>query len=212
ANKAEKLVIVATEMLESMVNNSRPTRAEASDVANAILDGTDVVTLSEETAVGTDPVRVIRTMASIAEYTESEESIFEYSERIRPQKMVNFTHAIVAAARNAADVLKAKAILVLTQTGQTAWLASCQRPSCPIVALTPEPATYRQLALIWGVVPIHSELANTTDTMIRQGEDLLLTRNMVSKGDIVVIVSGSNPVRGATNLMKIERIGEASRL
>jgi pyruvate kinase len=210
ANKAEKLAITATEMLESMVSNSRPTRAEASDVANAILDGTDVVTLSEETAVGMDPVRVVRTMASIAEYTESDESIFEYSERIRPQRMVSFTHAIVAAARNAAEVLKARAILVLTQTGQTAWFASCQRPRCPIVALTPDPVTYRQLALVWGVVPIYSELGHTTEMMIRQGEDLMLARNIVSKGDIVVIVSGSNPVRGATNLMKIERIGEAA--
>jgi len=210
ANKAEKLVITATEMLESMVKDPRPTRAEASDVANAILDGTDVVTLSEETAVGIDPVRVVRTMSSIAECTESDESIFEYSKRLRPQKMANFTHAIVAAARNAAEDLKAKAILVLTQSGQTAWLASCQRPSCPIVALTPEPAIYRQLALIWGVVPIYSKLADTTENMIRQGEEALLDRNVVNKGDIVVIVSGSIPLRGATNLMKIERIGEGS--
>jgi pyruvate kinase len=205
ANKLEKLAITATQMLESMVHNVRPTRAEASDVANAILDGTDVLMLSQETAVGEHPVRSVKTMASIARYTESDDDLFANIELRRPQQLVTFTHGVVHSARAAAVEMKARAIMVFTQSGMTANLASSQRPPCPIYAFTPSERTYRQLALVWGVHPIIFEFSSSTDDMIKRAEELLLTAGSVQKGDVVVIVSGTNPVRGATNMMKIER-------
>jgi pyruvate kinase len=206
ANKAEKMVFTATQMLESMVTNIRPTRAEASDVANAILDGTDVVMLSQETAIGKHPVKAVRTMASIAKYTESDEEIFSYTEHIRPQKLTNFTHGIVHSARAASIQMKAKAIMVFTESGTTARLASCQRPPCPIYAFTPIESTYRQLALVWGVFPFLFDPISSTDEMIRKGVEILTHSGEVQKGDVIIIVSGTNPVPGATNMMKIERI------
>jgi pyruvate kinase len=207
ANKAEKLVITATQMLESMVHNSRPTRAEASDVANAILDGTDVVMLSGETAVGSYPVKSVETMALIAQYTESDDEIFSYNEHIRPHKLTNFTHAIVHSARAAVIEMKAKAMIVITQSGLTAQLASCQRPPCPIFAFTTQQRTYQHLALVWGVYPVVFAELNSTEAIIKRAEEILLERKAIQRGDVVVIVSGTNPVRGATNMMKIERIG-----
>jgi pyruvate kinase len=205
ANKSEKLAITATQMLESMVHNVRPTRAEASDVANAILDGTDVLMLSQETAIGEHPVRTIKTMALIARYTESDDELVANIELKRPHRLTTFTHGIVHSARAAVVEMKAKAIMVFTQSGMTANLASSQRPPCPIYAFTPLERTYRQLALVWGVHPIIFEFSSSTDDMIKRAEELLLASGAVHKGDVVVIVSGTNPVRGATNMMKIER-------
>jgi len=207
ANRAEKLVITATEMLESMVDQTRPTRAEASDVANAILDGTDVVMLSEETAAGLYPEKAVKTMASIAEFTESDEEVFRFTERLRPQHQVNFTHAIVHSARMAAEVMKAKAILVFTQSGYTADLASCQRPPCAILAFTPIQRVFQQLALVWGVYPLMLETSADPNLMVQSAEKLLLEKNLLEKGDAVVIVSGTQAARGATNMMKMGRIG-----
>jgi pyruvate kinase len=207
ANKAEKLVITATQMLESMVQNPKPTRAEASDVANAILDGTDVVMLSQETAIGLYPVRSVQTMASIALYTESDEQIFTYHEHIRPEQLTNFTSAIVHASRTAAIVMEARAMIVITQTGLTAQLASCQRPPCPIFAFTTSPRTYQYLPLVWGVYPMLFDSLSTTEEIIKRAEEILLERKLIKRKDVVVIVSGTHPVRGATNMMKIERIG-----
>lgn len=206
ANKSEKLAITATQMLESMVHNVRPTRAEASDVANAIFDGTDVLMLSQETAVGEHPVRSVATMASIARYTESDDELFTNIDLRRPQQLVTFTHGVVHSARAAAVEMKAKAIMVFTQSGTTANLASSQRPPCPIYAFTPLERTYRQLALVWGVYPIIFQSSSSTDDMFKRAEELLLASGAVQKGDVVVIVSGTNPVRGATNMMKIERV------
>ncbi|HSP05713.1 MAG TPA: pyruvate kinase [Acidobacteriota bacterium] len=207
ANKSEKLVITATQMLESMVNSARPTRAEASDVANAILDGTDVVMLSQETAAGKYPVKAVKTMSSIAQYTESDDDIFSYTDHIRPERLINFTHGIVHSARAAAMEMKAKAILVFTQSGFTAHLASCQRPPCPIYAFTPLERTFWRLALVWGVQPmLFVKEIPETDEMIRKAEEMLLDVKAVQKGDVVIIVSGTQPQRGATNMMKIERI------
>jgi pyruvate kinase len=206
ANKSEKLAITATQMLESMVNSPRPTRAEASDVANAILDGTDVLMLSQETATGKYPVRAVSTMATIARYTESDEEIFQKIEFIRPQKLTNFTHAIVQSARTAAVEMQARAIVVFTQSGMTAQLASCRRPPCPIYAFTPLEKTYRHLALVWGVQPVLFEAVSNTDALIRRAEEILLNIGALQSGDVIVIVSGTNPVRGATNMMKIERL------
>jgi pyruvate kinase len=207
ANRAEKLVITATEMLESMVDHARPTRAEASDVANAILDGTDVLMLSQETAAGLYPEKTVKTMASIGEYTESDEEVFRNTERIRPQHLVNFTHAIVHSARRAAEVMKVKAILVFTQSGYTAELLSCQRPPCTIFAFTPNRRALQVLALVWGVCPILLENVSDSNLMVQRAEQKLLEAGLLSKGDPVVIVSGTQPARGATNMMKMGRLG-----
>jgi pyruvate kinase len=206
ANKAEKLAITATQMLESMVHSIRPTRAEASDVANAILDGTDVLMLSQETAAGDYPVRAVKMMANIARYTESDEELFQKIEFVRPQKKTNFTHGVVHSARAAAVEMKARAIVVFTESGMTAHLASCQRPPSPIYAFTPNEKTFRNLALVWGVQPILFESIPSTDSMIRRAEEILLATGAASKGDVIVIVSGTNRVRGATNMMKIDRL------
>ncbi len=208
ANQAEKLVITATQMLESMVEHTRPTRAEASDVANAILDGTDVVMLSEETAAGRYPEKAVSTMASIARYTETDDEVCRHIDRIRPQKLTNFTHAIVHSARAAAEMMRARAILVLTQSGLTAQLASSQRPECPIYAITPAEKVYRLLALVWGVTPVLLDVESPEEAL-KKAEEILLECNLVEKGDVVVIVSGAHPVRGATNMMKLARIGDA---
>lgn len=210
ANKIDKLVITATQMLESMVNNVRPTRAEASDVANAILDGTDVVMLSQETAIGQHPVRAARTMAKIAQYTESDEDVFRYTQHLRPQKLVDFTQAVVHSARSAADVMKAEAMLVFTRSGHTARLASSQRPQCPIYCFTPFEKTYRSLALVWGVNSILLDEIPNTEEMFQRAEEILLSRKLLQKGDPVVIVSGTHRMTGATNMMKLGVIGESS--
>ena len=207
ANRAEKLVITATEMLESMVENARPTRAEASDVANAVLDGTDVVMLSQETAAGLYPEKAVKTMANISEFTESDETIFRNTERLRPQHLVNFTHAIVHSARSAAEVMKTKAILVFTQSGYTAQLLSCQRPPCPIFAFTPSVKTQQLLSMVWGVYPMLIETFSDSNEMVQRADQKLLSARLLQKGDPVVIVSGTQPARGATNMMKMGRIG-----
>ncbi len=209
ANQAEKLVITATEMLDSMIDHTRPTRAEASDVANAILDGTDVVMLSEETAAGHYPEKAVSTMASIALYTETDEEVCRRIERIRPQRPTHFTHAIVHSARAAAEMMKARAILVLTQSGMTAQLASSQRPDCPIYAFTPSERVYRQLALVSGVTPVLLDVT-APDQALKRAEEILLEWNLAEKGDVVVVVSGAHPVPGATNMMKLGRIGDAT--
>jgi pyruvate kinase len=210
ANKSNRLVFTATQMLESMVNHARPTRAEASDVANAILDGTDGVMLSGETAIGQYPIQATRTMATIAGYTETEGDVFQHAERIRPKTSTDFTQAVVHSARSAADVLKAVAMIVFTRSGQTAFLASCQRPRCPIYCFTPYEKTRNILSLVWGVHPILLEEVSNTEEMFRHAQDILLNRNLVQKGDPIVIVSGTHRMTGATNMMKLGRIGESS--
>ena len=145
-------------------------------------------------------------MASIALYTESDDQIFTYHEHIRPEKLTNFTSAIVHAARTAAIVMKARAMIVITQTGLTAQLASCQRPPCPIFAFTNQQRTYQYLPLVWGVYPVVFDSVSATEEITKRAEEILLERKIVQRGDVVVIVSGTHPVRGATNMMKIERI------
>lgn len=207
ANRNEKLVITATEMLESMVDHARPTRAEASDVANAILDGTDVLMLSQETATGLYPEKAVKTMAAIASFTESDEDVFRNTERLRPQHLVNFTHAIVHSARRAAEVMKTKAILVFTQSGYTAELLSCQRPPCTIFAFTPHTRTLQLLSLVWGVYPLTIDLLSDPNEMVHHAEKKLLETKLMERGETVVIVTGTQPARGATNIMKMGRLG-----
>jgi len=204
ANRHNRLVITATQMLESMIKNPRPTRAEASDVSNAILDGSDAVMLSGETAVGEWPVEAVRMMQRIARTTEA-------SERYRRREPAvgredDPTTAIVAGAARVARRLDARCILVFSYSGATARLLSHYRPYCPVVAFTPQEAVVRQLAACWGVQPMHMAFTSSTDQMIQRGEELLKLNGLVSPGDRVVTVAGVTPMKGATNMLRISEI------
>jgi len=209
ANAAGVLVITATQMLESMTNNPRPTRAEASDVANAIYDGTDAVMLSGETAVGEYPVETVRMMARIVEETEIHLSV-DSSEGLDNPGHLSFPDAIGYAATTAAQGVGAKAIVAFTQSGATARLISKRRPRTPIVAFTPHEAIWRQLSLCWGTEPRLIDAAHDTDEMVAEVEARLLMEGGVNVGDSLVILSGA-PVtaRAETNLLKLHRVGDA---
>ena len=202
---AGKPVITATQMLESMIVNPRPTRAETSDVANAILDGTDAVMLSGETASGAHPVAAVRTMARIARDVEKNELKFHTHTQTQPSEHI--AGAVAEAACLAASVLKAACIAVHTRSGTFARLVSRRRPLLPIIALTPNPATERQLALNWGVRTCALPQLETTDDILETVDKALLQYGL-KKGDMAVVTLGM-PImgRGATNLMKIHRVG-----
>jgi pyruvate kinase len=201
-------VITATQMLESMVKNPRPTRAEASDVANAIFDGTDAVMLSEETATGSYPVEAVAVMARIA--VEAERGLPFYEDRARrfqPTDM-DVPGAVGEAACQAAVELGAKAICVFTETGSTARVISKLRPPTPIIGFTPNEKILRRMILYWGVLPRLIAKAGHVEEVIEQIEEKLLQEGMVQKRDLLVITAGSPMwVRGTTNLMKLHRVG-----
>lgn len=207
ANAAGKAVITATQMLESMINNPRPTRAEASDVANAVFDGTDALMLSGETAVGKYPVKAVEMMAKIA--VEAEGPAFkQHLVRRKKEAPSSFSQAVAFASFAAAGELHARAVVVFSQTGSTARLVSKLRPSTPIVAFTPLEETKRRLSLIWGVQPFCIEFGGHTDEMICRGEAAMLNNGLAEMGDTIVVVSGTKVgMRGATNMMKIDKIG-----
>jgi pyruvate kinase len=204
ANEVGKPVITATQMLNSMIDNPRPTRAEASDVANAILDGTDAVMLSGETAVGKYPVEAVRMMAKIALTTERILPYQEWVHRAALEPSFTPTEAISQATCEIALELSAKAIISSTMSGHTARMVAKHRPSTPIIAVTPNPETQRRLALIWGVYPLLvSEFAHT-DQMIETAVQATLDEGMIEKGDTVVITAGV-PLGGSgrTNMLKV---------
>lgn len=204
-NEAGKPVITATQMLESMINHPRPTRAETSDVANAIIDGTDAVMLSGETASGAFPVEAVRTMAKVA--MDAERSELRRVSRSIEGADNHISQAVAQAACHAAESLKAKCIAVFTQSGSTAALISRLRPQVPIIAFTPFPEIQRKLSLYWGVRScVVGKLAGTDD-QISAVEDTLLATGF-RKGDVVVITMGV-PIeaRGSTNLMKVHKLG-----
>ncbi|MBI4746188.1 MAG: pyruvate kinase [Deltaproteobacteria bacterium] len=207
ANAAGKAVITATQMLESMINNPRPTRAEASDVANAVFDGTDALMLSGETAVGKYPVKAVEMMAKIA--VEAEGPAFkQHLVRRKKEAPSSFSQAVAFASFAAAGELHARAVVVFSQTGSTARLVSKLRPSTPIVAFTPLEETKTRLSLIWGVQPFCIEFGGHTDEMICRGEAAMLNNGLAEMGDTIVVVSGTKVgMRGATNMMKIDKIG-----
>jgi len=207
ANAAGKSVITATQMLESMITNPRPTRAEASDVANAVFDGTDALMLSGETAVGKYPVKAVEMMAKIAVEAEGP-ALKQQLVRRKKEMPSSFSQAVAFASYAAAGELHAKAVVVFSQTGSTAKLVSKLRPSTPIVAFTPLEETKRRLSLIWGVQPFCIEFGGHTDEMICRGEAALLNNGLAELGDTIVVVSGTKVgMRGATNMMKIDMIG-----
>ncbi len=202
ANQKGKLVITATQMLESMVENPVPTRAESTDVANSILDGTDALMLSGETAVGKFPSRAVEFMARIAITTEKNLKIYSFCCPDELTPAISVSSASVDVARD----IKAKLIMVFSVSGSTAITISKMRPVCPIVAFTPHDSIIKRLSIYWGVFPILLQSQSSTDEMIDLGERILREKGLVEKGDTIVIVAGKTPVKGATNMLKVERI------
>jgi len=206
ANGAGKVVITATQMLESMCDNPRPTRAEASDVANAILDGTDGVMLSAETASGHYPVEAVTTMARIAVYTEEHYGAFREPARVSIVSASRVASSLARVAKTVAEELGCKLIVAFTESGTTAHLVSTYRPHPPVAAVTYNEETYRRLALWWGVIPVRSEFAQTTDEMITAGEALLKSKALVAKGDMILMLAGQSHTAGATNMLRVHAI------
>ena len=205
SNARGKPVITATQMLESMIDSPRPTRAEASDVANAIIDGTDAVMLSGETAVGRYPVRCVAMMERIASEVEASGAACGSCPDV-DVPAGSLARATVSAACAASRDISAAAIVVFTISGQTADLVAQMRPASQIVAFTPEVSTYRRLALRWGVRPFMIDMGDNTDELIRQGERKLMELGFAQPGHTVVCVAGATPLRGATNMLKIDTL------
>jgi pyruvate kinase len=208
-NRVSKPVITATQMLDSMMRNPRPTRAEASDVANAILDGSDAIMLSGETAVGRYAVEAVRTMARIAGVTERSMPYQDWLQRAEQRVSSSVTEAISQVACEMAAELDATAIITSTVSGSTARRVASHRPVTPIIAPTPEPGTYRLLALVWGVEPFLVDQFADTDAMIVTAVEAARSRGLVQDDDLVIITAGV-PLGGAglTNTLKAHRVGE----
>jgi len=207
ARSQAKPVIVATQMLESMINASRPTRAEASDVANAVLDGTDAVMLSGETSVGRYPITAVRTMSRIVEAVE-EETLTTLPPAITPPRTTG--GAIARAAAEVGQALEAKYLVAFTQSGDSAKRLARYRSPIPVLAFTPEQSVRSQLALTWGVETFLTDYVKHTDDMVQQVDAALLELGRCKPGDQVVIVAGSPPgVPGSTNAMRVHRMGSA---
>ncbi len=207
AHRAEVPVITATEMLETMMEKLRPSRAEVSDVANAVFDGTDAVMLSGETAVGKYPVQAVRTMSSIL--LEAERHIKAFSAGLSPppgRRDPSPVHAITGAALKAAEGLRAKAIVVFTLSGKTALLVSLLKPACPIITMAPSKAIRTRLTLLRGVIPLPMRRSSNTDEMIRQANRSILQTGLLKRGDPVVVVSGKQALPGARYMAKIHLV------
>ncbi|MDN5366109.1 MAG: pyruvate kinase [Thermacetogenium sp.] len=208
-NSAGKPVVTATQMLDSMIRNPRPTRAEASDVANAIFDGTDAVMLSGETAAGKYPVESVEMMARIAERAEE---ALDYEGLLRKRMAAmprTTTDAISHATCTIARDLKAAAIITSTSSGFTARMVSKYRPKAPIIAVTPNERVRRRLCLIWGAYPLEVPPTHSTDEMIKQAVDISLEKGLIKCGDLIVLTAGVPVgVPGTTNLIKVHVVGE----
>jgi pyruvate kinase len=196
-------VITATQMLESMIQNPRPTRAEANDVANAILDGTDAVMLSGESAVGAYPVEAVAMMSRIAHDVEKDLKFVN-----NPPAKSDVPHALSEALNAIDDILPLKAIVAFTSTGASAMLASSERPKAPVIAITPDENVYHRLNLVWGIKPLLIDHeTDTFEAALQQAEACLLERNLVASGDHVLVMGGV-PMKqsGGTNFLKLHMI------
>ena len=205
-----KPVITATQMLDSMMKNPRPTRAETSDVANAIYQGTSAIMLSGETAAGAYPIEAVQTMAKIAERTEQD---IDYSREFKPRKLAeapDVTSAISHATCTTAADLKAAAIVAVSKSGRTVSRIAKYLPVCPIIGCTTDERVYRQLNLLWGVTPVVMEEANTADELFDHAVELAEQKDLIARGELVVIAAGV-PVglSGTTNMMKVQIAGNA---
>jgi pyruvate kinase len=205
-NRLGRPVITATQMLESMITNPRPTRAEASDVANAILDGTDAVMLSAETAAGQYPRLAVEAMSRIIAEIEGKPLQFGHEDRRREMAM-STEFAIAAASAAAVSMLNAPVLIVFTKSGFSARVVASHRPSVPILVLTDVPQTFRQLALVWGVIPELVPHCSTYDEMVRLALEAVQRRDLARAGDRVVVTAGVPfDVPGTTNLLKVETV------
>jgi|BioPla2DNA2_1021312.scaffolds.fasta_scaffold39465_2 pyruvate kinase len=210
ADKAGKVVIVATQMLESMINNPLPTRAEASDVANAILDRTDAIMLSGETAVGAYPVRAVEMMVEIAQKAESSDYM--------PRDLVDLSRigihpprAICDAAILASRDMGKIPICIFTISGDTALYISKKRSLSPLFVFCPDPQVVKILSLGWNLNPFYLPFSTEISSLISGAEQLLLEKGHVKKGNLIVLVSGTTPVKGETNSLRIKRVGDEYR-
>lgn len=207
--RAGKVVITATQMLDSMIRNPRPTRAEVTDVANAIYDGTSAIMLSGETAIGKYPVEAVKTMSVIAERTERD---IDYKKRLKNTEFdlenMDVTNALSHATCTTAHDLDASAVIALTYSGGTAHMVSKFRPACPIIAPTVSEKVRRQLNLSWGVVPIMSQKRDNTDELFDHAVECALQAHLVQNGDLVVLTGGAPMgMSGTTNIMKVHLVG-----
>jgi pyruvate kinase len=205
ARENAKAVIVATQMLESMIEHSRPTRAEASDVANAVLDGADALMLSGETSVGRFPVQAVATMARIIGTVERDDP----GTPDLPCPPGTQSGAIAHAAKEVSEVLDATALVAFTQTGDTVRRLARHHPATPLLAFTPDPSVRSQLSLTWGVETFITPTVQHTDEMVRQVDAAMLENGRGRPGDVVVIVAGSPPgTPGSTNLIRVHHLGD----
>ena len=204
---ANKPVITATQMLETMSENPVPTRAEVSDVANAIYDGTDAVMLSGETASGKYPVKAVKMMAKIA--AEAEKSPFiKYNIGHEQDRHNLVTHAVAQSAVNIVQEIDARAIVAFSVSGSTSKFVSKHRPSKPIYAFTPSTTIYNRLALIWGITPLYVPRLSDTRKLIDLAEKKLIEKKLVKENDLIILLTGLGLTRGSTNMIKIHRIGQ----
>jgi pyruvate kinase len=202
-----KPVITATQMLETMSTNPIPTRAETSDVANAIFDGTDAVMLSGETASGRYPTKAVRMMARIADQAERS-PFMRYNVRHDSDPSDLVTHAVAQSAVNILHEIDARCIVAFSVSGKTSKQISKQRPSMPVYAFTSSMDTYNRLSLLWGISPMYIPDIKDARRLISGSENLLMAKKRVAKGDLVVLVIGMGLKRGSTNMIKIHRVGE----
>ena len=203
-----KVVITATQMLDSMIRNPRPTRAETTDVANAIYDGTSAIMLSGETAIGKYPIEALKTMASIAERTEEDIDYVKRLEHLQFNRNMDVTNAISHATCTTAHDLKATAIIALTSGGKTARMLSRFRPNCPIIAPTISKKTRRQLSLSWGVIPIMSEIRTNSDELFDNAVECAEKTGLIKTGDLTVMTGGTPlGISGTTNVMRVHLVG-----
>jgi len=213
-NMACKPVVTATQMLDSMIRNPRPTRAEVTDVANAVYDGTDAIMLSGETAMGKYPVETLQMMAKIAEESEKHLDHRAYRARqVSTMNRKNISNAVCYSAVATADDVGAAAILAPSISGFTSRMLSKWRPAIPVYGLTPLPATLRRMQIYWGVIPVEQKRASSTDEMIVASIDILKRKKFLKKGDLVVVTAGVIAQKQVTqkaahtNIMQIETVG-----
>ncbi|MEB3287544.1 MAG: pyruvate kinase [Vampirovibrionales bacterium] len=210
ANETEKPVIIATQMLESMLHALQPARSDVSDIANAVFDGADALMLSGETAMGEYPVETVSMMRRIIQEAEKN----RFGNRYRPHEASfvispNFHHAIAHSACYAALKADVKALVVLSNSGTMAQRVSKLKPPKPIIVLTPSEEVYNRISLLWGVIPFVIEVGKNTDEIIENGERVLLSNNILKQGDSVVFCGGKTAIHGANNMLKIYALGES---
>lgn len=215
ANKAEKPVITATQMMESMIQNPMPTRAEVSDIANAVFDGTDALMLSAETAVGKYPVEAVQIMGRIVQESESHckgwhqrIGMEEFMAEVSDEKALEFHQAIALGACYAAIKAKTRAIIALSHSGKMANRISKRKPQQPIIALTPNPRVCRQMNLLWGVYPLQIAASDTAEGTLQAAEQAIFRYGYLRKDDPVAFCAGQTHLEGMTNMIKIYSFGD----